>query len=66
MIRMVKAVVCGGMLAVEKEACSTLTLNPCLREERLVLLPKKSRITVLGDTLKRIAEERFWLRRTRI
>lgn len=65
MIRTVNAVVCGGMLAVIKDACSTLTLNPGLNEESEVRLPKKSKITVPGEILKRTAEVGFWLRRTR-
>ena len=56
---MVKAVVCGGMLAVINDACSTLTLSPDIREEREVRLPKKSKMTVLGETLNRTAEAGF-------
>ena len=61
-----KAVVCGGMLAVIKDACSTLTLNPAVSEEREVRLPNRSKISVLGEILNRITEEGFWLRRTKI
>lgn len=60
----VNAVVCGGMLAVINVACSTLTLNPGCNEEREVRLPKKSKMSVLGEMLNRTAEEGFWLRRT--
>ena len=63
---MVKAVVCGGILAVINVACSTLTLNPGLSEESEVRLPKMSKMSVSGEILNRIAEEGFWLRRTRI
>lgn len=66
MICTVNAVVCGGMLTAIKDACSTLTLNPALKEEIPVRLPKKSKMTVFGVILNRTAEEGFWLRRTRI
>ena len=65
-IRTVNAVVCGGILAVINDACSTLTRKPGLREESAIRLPKGSKISVSGEILKRIAEEGFWLRRTRI
>lgn len=66
MTRTVNAVVCGGILAVINDACSTLTLNPGSNEESVVLLPKKSIMAVSGEMLNRIAEAGFWFRRTRI
>lgn len=60
----VKAVVCGGILAVMNDACSTLTLNPARSEDSVVRLPKKSKTVVLGVILNRTTEEGFWLRRT--
>lgn len=59
MVCIVNAVVCGGILIVIKVACSTLTLNPGLKEERVVRLPNKSKMVVLGAILNRIAEEGF-------
>lgn len=54
------AVVCGGILAVIKEACSTLTRSPGRSTDRLVRLPKKSRITVSGVIWNWMAEAGFW------
>ena len=59
MILTANAVVCGGMLAVMKVACSTLTLNPGTSEEIGILLPKGSMITVFSEILNRIAEDGF-------
>lgn len=58
-ICMVNAVVCGGMLAVMNDACSILTLKPGISEEREVLLPKTSKMTVLGETLYLTAKVGF-------
>ena len=66
MICTVNAVVCGGMLAVINVACSTLTRKPGLNAESWVRLPKRSKMTVAEEILNRIAEDGFWLRRTRI
>ena len=59
MICTVNAVVCGGILAVINDACSTLTLNPGLNEEIGIRLPKGSKMAVLGEILNRTAEEKF-------
>ena len=51
MTRTVNAVVCGGILAVVNEACSTLTLNPGRNEESPIRLPKRSKMVVPEEIL---------------
>ena len=59
------AVVCGGILAVIKGACSTRTRKPGRRADRLVRLPKTSRIAVSWLIWNWIAEAGFWFLMTR-
>lgn len=54
MIWTTNAVVCGGMLAVRKEACCTLTRRPGTSLEKLICRPIESKTTVFGETLNRI------------
>lgn len=57
--RMVKAVVCGGILMVIKDAWCTRTRIPGVRHEKFIGRPKRSNTLTFSGTLKRIEEERF-------
>lgn len=57
MTRISKAVVCGGMLAVIKDAWRTRTRRPGVSPEKFIGLPSLSNINVFAGTLNLMMEE---------